>query len=180
MKKLKMEKSNQTIIGDTRPSSRQNGNSPASKTKEEHKASPSPKRKTKGGANGGSRWRNSSKQPLKKREGGKPSSLQRQSSSGRNGNNAGSTDDNSIKVPKSKPKSKKPVSKVKKYELEKQTLLIMDQMISQVKDFTNKERYFDYKKISDTIPSNECKKIWESFKSKLRGQFKEGNEEMRQ
>ena len=150
-----MEKENETIMGDTGINSKQNGLSPYLKTNEEVKGSPSPRKRTKGGFQAGAQRRNSSKQPLRKREGGKPCSLQRQGSAGKNGNNAGSTDDNSIKVPKSKPKGKKPVSKVKKYELEKQTLLIMDQMISQVKDFTNKERYFDYKKISDTIPSSE-------------------------
>lgn len=88
-------------------------------------------------------------------------------------------------MPKPKPNRRAQLSRVKKHELEKQTLLIMDQMISHVKDFTTKERYFDYKKISSNIQTYnispaDCKKIWEQFKSRLRGQFKEGNEEMRQ
>jgi hypothetical protein len=87
-------------------------------------------------------------------------------------------------VPKSKVKGKKQISRVKKYELEKKTLLIMEQMVSQISEFTNKNRYFDYKKISSNItayniPAAECKKIWESFKSRLRGQLND-NEEMRE
>lgn len=88
-------------------------------------------------------------------------------------------------MPKDKPRRRPAISRVKKYEIEKQTLLIMEQMIDHVKDFTTKERYFDYKKISQNIKAfkitpADCKKMWEQFKSKLRGQFKEGNDEMKQ
>ena len=68
--------------------------------------------------------------------------------------------------PKAKLSRKAQLSRVKKTEIEKQTLLVMDQMISHVADFTTKERYFDYKKIANNIKaykltSNECKKLWE-------------------
>lgn len=118
-------------------------------------------------------------------EGGKQGFNLRNSYLTRSAHTPSSSGDNQIKVPKGKPNRKAQLSRIKKSEMEKQTLLVMDQMISHVKDFTTKERYFDYKKIANNIKayklsSSECKKLWEQFKARLRGQFKEGNEEMRQ
>lgn len=118
-------------------------------------------------------------------EGGKQVLSQKNGNIAKSSHTSSSMGENQIKVPKAKTNRKPPLSRVKKSEMEKQTLLVMDQMISHVKDFTTKERYFDYKKIASNIKaysltSTECKKLWEQFKARLRGQFKEGNEEMRQ
>lgn len=122
---------------------------------------------------------------MKAAEGGKSGSGSKTGGGTKTSIFGSSEGETNIKAPRPKPNRRQQMSRVKKYELEKQTLLIMDQMISQVKDFTNKERYFDYKKISShikqySIHHTDCKKMWEQFKSRLRGQFKEGNEEMRQ
>ncbi len=180
MKKSKMEASPKTIMSNSRTCSAKNKSTGGSKTSERAKVTFSTRAKESGGLQRSASKRNSSKQPLKSAQGGKHGSLQRQSSGRKNPSNGGLSDPKHIKEPKPRSNLKKKSSSFKKYEQEKQTLLIMEQMVSQVKDFTNKERYFDYKIISDTIASTECKRIWEAFKSRLRGQFREGNEEMRQ
>lgn len=128
---------------------------------------------------------NSATKTLKMNRGGKANNPQKHQNGFKDPNYEGLSTGDMIRSAKDKARRRPPMSRVKKCELEKQTLLIMDQMISHVKDFTTKKRYFDYRKISGNIKMfnispADCKKIWEQFKSKLRGQFKEGNEEMRQ
>ena len=175
-----METCNPTIMVNSEPSQLKNGLNLGSKTVEAIKVSAPKNGKLKGVHKRIPSRRISSKQSLKKAESGKQSSFQRQSSSRKNGYNVAVSSNKHIKEPKPRGNPKKKNSQVKKYEQDKQTLLIMGQLISQVQCFTNKERYFDYKIISDTISIAEWKRIWEAFKSRLRGQFREGNEEMRQ
>lgn len=87
----------------------------------------------------------------KKHRGAKAPIFQKSHSIAKSVNTSSSMGDNQIKVPKAKTSKKLQLSRVKKSEMEKQTLLVMDQMISHVKDFTTKERYFDYKKIASNI-----------------------------
>jgi hypothetical protein len=185
MKKRNMSHKHSEIGHVIKRGSTQNVSNSIPKSKTGNKAVDSGKTKAQGSTHHPPIVRNSSNKSLKANEGSRSSLRQRTSYFLKSANTSSSATENQIKVPKTKGTKRIPVSRVRKYEIEKQTLLIMDQMISHVKDFTTKERYFDYKKISGNIKSfniepTDCKKIWEQFKSRLRGQFKEGNEEMRQ
>jgi hypothetical protein len=180
-----MEDPTASINGNYVSPRRRNGRSPSCRSSSGPKANGALQEERNGHSQSPSLRRSFSQKTLKKKEGGKSILSQSKSGTGRTTNQVTFENKKGIKVPKAKSSRRHQLSRVKKYELEKQTLLIMDQMLSHVKDFTNKERYFDYKKISGNIkafkiPHQECKRIWESFKSRLRGQFKEGNEEMRQ
>ena len=185
MKKRNMSHKHSEIGHGTKRGSTQNPSNSIPKSKTGSKAVDSGKSKAVASNHHPAIVRNSSNKSLKANEGNRSSLRQRTCNFLKSANTSSSATENQIKVPKTKGTKRIPISRVRKYEIEKQTLLIMDQMISHVKDFTTKERYFDYKKISSniksfTIESTDCKKIWEQFKSRLRGQFKEGNEEMRQ
>lgn len=180
-----MARSKSTINAGSKAQHDQNGLTGLPKTREESKVPIGNKGRTRASALPSPKARSSSNKTLKAADGGKPNHGLRTSCGLRSANLSGFDTDSMIKVPKPKTNRRQQMSRAKKYELEKQTLLIMDQMISHVKDFTTKERYFDYKKISSNINlfdinHAECKKMWEQFRSRLRGQFKEGNEEMRQ
>ena len=123
------------------------------KSKTGSKAYDSGKSKVAGSGHHPTIARNSSNKSLKANEGNRSSLRQRNSNYLICGNTSSSASENQIKVPRAKGTKRIPVSRVRKYEIEKETLLIMDQMISHVKDFTTKERYFDYKKISGNIKS---------------------------
>lgn len=180
-----MSRSKSTISSGSKALHDQNGSTGIPKTREEVKAQNGAKGRTRATTQPSPKGRSCSNKTLKVHDGGKLNYGYRAGGATRSSNLGGFDTDSAIKVPKPKANRRQQLSRAKKYELEKQTLLIMDQMISHVKDFTTKERYFDYKKISSNIKlfdinHADCKKMWEQFKSRLRGQFKEGNEEMRQ